>query len=124
MHEMINVRYETKYDGATAPRVCKIMSIDSDPNAEEVVTNLTLSNLDEMQNISDEQLWEHMGNMVEYIKLKSLDLTLVDPSTYPDEGWPAVGWALISSLNEELTQWWVYMSRRDSNSNLQVIHYH
>jgi hypothetical protein len=121
---MISVRYETRYDGVTVPRVCKVMSIESDPDAEEMVTNLTLSNLDEMQNISEEKLWEHMGNMVEYIKLKSLDLALVKPSTYPDEGWPAVGWASIFNLNEELTQWWVYVTRRDSNLDLQVIHYH
>ena len=122
---MINVSYETKYDGENEPRICKIVSVDGEPEGSEVVTNLTLSNKDELVNVSAEEIWEHMQNMVDYMKVKSSELTLVNPGLYPDEGWPNIGWAGLNSLNEELTQWWLYVSRRDVvESSPQVLHYH
>jgi hypothetical protein len=121
---MINVTYETRYDGETAPKICKIVSAEGEPSGSEIVTNLTLSNSDEIENVSNEELWEHMNNLVDFLKVKSADLSLVDQSIYPEEGWPAVGWAYLSTLNDEITQWWVYVSRRDSAPETQVLHYH
>lgn len=118
---MIRVEYETRYDGEVSPKICKIVYAD---NEVEVVTNLTLSNVDELEKISEDEIWQHMSNMVDYIKIKSSELTLVDKDVYPESGWPAQGWSLLYELNDELTRWWVYITRRDAEEPVQVIHHH
>jgi len=118
---MIKVDYETKYDGQNSPKICKVVSADGEP---EVVTNLTLSNEDELSKISEDEIWEHMTNMVDYIKTKATELTLVDKNVYPHNGWPAEGWHTLDALNEELTRWWMYITRRDADEPVQVLHHH
>jgi hypothetical protein len=119
---MMNVSYETRYDGSSAPQICKVVTVDNDKS--EVVTVLTLSNSDEISKISSEEIWSHMENMTDYMRIKGGELTLVEIQKYPEEGWPAIGWAYLSQINEELTQWWLYVMRRDAPEEKQVLHYH
>ena len=119
---MMNVSYETRYDGSSVPQICKIVTMNGDDT--EVVTVLTLSNLDEIANISSEYIWDHMENIADYMRIKGSEITLVEQQTYPSEGWPAVGWAYLSQINEEITQWWLYVMRRDAPEEKQVLHYH
>lgn len=115
---MIEVTYEAVYDGETKPKLCKVVSDSS--SEEKVYTGLSVSNFDETSYLTEELIWEHLNNLIEYIKLLSLELKMVDMGKYPDDGWPIINWVPLSRVQEEIMSWWIYVTQRDEP--IETIH--
>jgi hypothetical protein len=112
------VTYEARYEEKHYPKLCKVVSSNDTEN--EIVTSLNLSNKDEVPNISDDVIWNHMSNLLDYMKVAVQTLSLVAKDTSPDEGWPIIGWPEIDNINSEVTSWWTYLMYRDEQ--IQIIH--
>lgn len=112
------VSYEARCEAGEQPKLCKVVT--SDDGNESVVTSLNLSNKDEVPNIEDDLLWEHMSNLVDYMKIVVSTISLVERGMSPDEGWPVLGWTDVQKINDEITTWWAYMTYREEP--MEVIH--
>lgn len=115
---MMDVTYEAIYDSPNKPRLCKVVTA---PDGERVPTALSLSNTEELDHLSEELLWEHMVNLVEYLKEASQRLTMVPVGVQPNDGWPVLGWHEIYRTHEEIMSWWIYVINRDET--FEVIHH-
>lgn len=115
---MMEVTYEAVYDGESKPKICKVVVDPSGP--EKIYTALSVSNFDETSELSEELIWQHLNNLVEYIKVLSQDLKMVDLGRYPDDGWPIINWVSLSRVQEEIMSWWIYVTQRDEP--VEVIH--
>lgn len=113
----MEIVYEARYDQQSEPKLCKVVK---SADGEESVTSLRLANRDELPNVSDDVVWQHMENLVDYIKISATDIHLVDRGMMPDNGWPVLGWPVMAKMHEEATQWWVYLTYKDEH--VEVIH--
>lgn len=112
----MDISYETQYDGESKPLLLKIVTSGSD----SVSTSLNLSNTEETAKLSDDMIWDHMRNLVQYLNHLAGTAVLVDQGVTPDSGWPVSGWTEMAKLHEEIVFWWVYVTQRDEE--IQVIH--
>lgn len=71
------------------------------------------SNLEELSNVSDEVIYTHINNMIEYMKVLSVDMHIIPSGSNPRDGWPVVGWSEIYRINILTTEWWNYVEFRE-----------
>jgi hypothetical protein len=112
----MDVTYEARYPEGGRPSLCKVVKTGT----EEVLTVLLVNNTDETANLSDDLVWEHMNNLVTYIRAAAQQVTLVDQGMQPSDGWPLIGWPAVSRAQEELVAWWVFCTYRDEP--VEVVH--
>ena len=74
---------------------------------------LTPNNIEELSNVSDEIIYDHINNMIEYMKVLSVDMHIIPTGSNPRDGWPVVGWNEIYRINATTTEWWNYVEFRD-----------
>lgn len=115
---MMEVTYESVYDGESKPKLCKVVSGASE--SEKIYTALSVSNFDETSHLSEELIWQHLDNLIEYIKVLAQDLKMVELGMYPNDGWPIINWVKLSTVQEEIMSWWIYVTQRDEP--VEVIH--
>jgi hypothetical protein len=103
------IEYVAIYEVGSEPRLCKKIVISgSDP----IYTDIMISNKSELENISDELIYEHMENLVLHIKNLSESIAITPNNMSPTEAWPLNGWHDISHVNENLTEWWSFVFYR------------
>ena len=114
----MEVTYEAIHNLPSKPRLCKVVTT---PEGQQVLTALSLSNTEELGHLSEELIWDHMINLVEYLKQASQDLEMVSVGVQPNDGWPVLNWQEIYNTHEEIMSWWVYVINRDET--FEVIHH-
>jgi len=112
----MDTTYKTRFDGEHKPLLLKVVTSGS----ESVETSINLSNSDETSNLSDDMIWDHMDNLVQYLNHLAGTATLIARGVSPDSGWPVSGWTDMVKTHEEIIQWWVYVTQRDEE--VQIIH--
>ena len=110
--------YEAVIYETDKPQLCKIISSQE----EKIYTALSLYNIEELVHISDEIIYDHMKNILNYMKNYVQECYLTDPGVYPQNGLPVVGWLTVVRLQEEIMDWWQYVEYREEE--LQIIHAH
>jgi hypothetical protein len=103
------IEYVAIYEVGSEPRLCKKIVISgSDP----IYTDIMISNKSELENISDELMYEHIENLVLHIKNLSESIAITPNNMSPTEAWPLNGWHDIAHINDDLTEWWSYVFYR------------
>jgi hypothetical protein len=103
------IEYVTIYEIGLEPRLCKKIVIGgSDP----IYTDITISNKSELENISNELIYEHMENLVLHIKNLSKNIKITAENMEPTESWPLNGWHDMSHTNDNLSEWWSFVFYR------------
>lgn len=110
------VTYEALFLDDGNPALCKVVSTEG----TKVITSLSVNNTHEITHLSDELIWQHLENLVSYIKTSSQEISLVDKGVVPRDGWPLVGWRSVVAAQEEALAWWLYITYRDEQ--VEVIH--
>lgn len=110
---MADITYEARYPETSAPTLCKVITL---PDGEEFTTALNLSNTDEIANVDDVTIRLHMENLVAYLKHLADHMSLVPENTYPEGGWPVIGWVPVSAVNDDITKWWTYIEFREEQA--------
>ena len=111
---MTNVFYEARYDGSSEPRIYKVVDVDG-TEANHVLTAILLENTEEMEHISNDIVWNHIENLVEFMNSKVGSLSITPIGTFSDDGWPVAGWNDIDKLNTKINNWWYFLTRRDES---------
>lgn len=102
------IEYVAVYDGTNTPRCVKRITLDS---GEIVDTPISFEFQEEIKNFSNETIYKHLDNLMQYIKDVSVGITPVPLGEEPPEsGWHIKGgWDKIEWAKEESFKWWSYV---------------
>jgi len=96
------IEYTAEYNEDVKPFLCKKITL----GGESINTEITIHNKTELENLTDEVIYEHLDNLVLYIKnylTPKLELTSYrQPLTTP---WPLINWHELSHVNDEISEW-------------------
>lgn len=113
--------YAFEYDGVvdgqiTRPRWVKVIQ---GADGQEYRVLLYFNNVEERQNLTVAQIYQHLDNLVRYIKDIAQQISAIrqdDP--LPSDGWHFNGnWGEVEWAKEECLQWWdtvYYLDEQDS----------
>jgi hypothetical protein len=105
--------YEFLYDGISRPRWEKVITAES---GETFRVELVYENELDRQSLSLEDVYQHLDNIVEYIKEKASEIYYVrvgEPLS--NDGWHlGGGWAEIEWANAEALKWWEFVHYNDA----------
>lgn len=108
------IEYVAEYIEGSQPNIYKQL----DQNGEILMRSIiTFNNVEELSQVSDDVIYQHIENIISYMKYVSLDLKIVPEGTAPRDGWPLMGWANLYRLNSQITEWWNYVEFRDDSGN-------
>ena len=105
--------YIFAYDGSSRPAWQKILTASS---GETFTVNLVFENLEDRDTLSAEQVYQHIDNLVSYIK----DVTTgVSPiyleDSEPGDGWHLKGgWGEVEWAKDEVLKWWSWAYYNDA----------
>jgi hypothetical protein len=96
------IEYTAEYNEDVKPFLCKKITIGN----ESINTEITIHSKTELENLTDEVIYEHLHNLVLYIKdylAPQLEVTPYKQSiTTP---WPLINWHELSHINDEISEW-------------------
>jgi hypothetical protein len=96
------IEYTAEYDEDAKPFLCKKIIVGD----EVIRTEITIHSKTELDNISDEVIYQHLENLVLYLKndlSPQLQITpYMQPVTNP---WPLIKWHDMSHINDEISEW-------------------
>lgn len=97
--------YLFTYDGTNSPKWEKIFTAE---NGENFSVSLVFENKEDRLNLTAAQVYEHMENMLQYVKDKTSLLTLVQIDEDPLETyWPFHGnYDQVEEILQEIQKWW------------------
>lgn len=103
--------YVADYSANSAPMLCKQLTQDGQVLMR---VSLTPNNLEELVNVSDETIYQHINNLIDYMKTLSQGLSITPSGNNPRDGWAVIGWSELSRINSLTSEWWNYVEFRDS----------
>jgi hypothetical protein len=98
------ISYEANYEIGNKPYICKVFTAS---NGEELHTALNFSNEEERKTFSSELVYEHLKNLLQYIRDESQNISMialdepVGTNAYSIKGWENIDWA-----QKEVYYWW------------------
>jgi hypothetical protein len=104
--------YEAERKPDLKPEIYKKYVVESEEMMSAVIT---VQNKAELENITSDVIYQHLENLVKYIKEKSLNLKMEEKGKWPEESWPLLGWQLLDTLNEEYSSWWHHVVHLEEN---------
>jgi hypothetical protein len=103
------IEYTAEYDEDTKPFLCKKITLPD----EVIKTEITIHNKTELDNFTDEVIYQHLDNLVLYMKndlSPSLEITAYQVS--PTDPYPLIHWDHMTHLAEEIDSWFWYVYYR------------
>lgn len=112
------IEYIFSYDGSTRPSCSKKFTASS---GETFSVSFGYENEAEREQMTDAQIYEHLDNLLLYIKDKSQMLSVIRLDEENDgDGWHLNGgWAEMMWANEEIFKWWEYVYYRPENDSAE-----
>jgi hypothetical protein len=97
--------YQFEYDGPSSrPRWVRVIT---DSNNEEQMVVLNFNNEEERESLTSEEVYEHLDNIVQYIKDISQGVSPIGLDEKSPDGWHFMGrWGEIEWAKEEALKWW------------------
>lgn len=107
--------YLFEYDGPLArPRWVRVIT-DSEGLEQKIVLNY--NNDEERESLTDEEVYAHLDNIVQYIKDVSQTLSPIGLDEKPTDGWHFNGrWSEIEWAKGESLRWWESVYYKDEPS--------
>jgi hypothetical protein len=108
--------YEFSYERGSRPEWRKVVPLSG---GDTFKMSLVFENKEERENLSLEEIYSHMSNLVAYVKDVVADLDYIKVSdSIPEDGWHfgGSGWAEIDWVKEETLKWWAYYYYADKFS--------
>lgn len=97
--------YAFIYDNPSAPRWEKSFTAES---GETFSVALVFENKEDRLQLTSSQVYQHMENMLQYVKDKTAYLSLIQLNEEPPQSfWPVHGeYDEIESVMQEIQKWW------------------
>lgn len=95
-----------------------------DDTTQEVLMQAAIlpSNTEELANVEDATIYDHINNLIEYMKTLSQSLYITPSGSNPRDGWAVIGWSELSRLNSLASEWWNYVEfREDAATTASII---
>lgn len=105
--------YTFVYDGDSLPRWEKTLTASS---GESLTVNLVFENKEDRLLLTAEQVYQHMENMLQFVKDRTQDISLVrldqpaPPKYYPVNG----DYDQVESTMREIQKWWNWAYYNDA----------
>jgi hypothetical protein len=107
--------YLFEYDGPSVRPVWARSIIDSDGLEQKVILNF--NNNEEREALTDEQVYFHLDNLVQYMKDVSQTIAPVGLDEKPTDDWLFIGkWGEVEWAKEEYYLWWRSVYYKDEPS--------
>ena len=108
----MQVEYLSVYTIGARPVATKRIT---DASGESIDTPIAFEFASEISQFTEEDVYEHLNNLVLYIRDTSQNLTPVGlDSPVPEDGWHLDGgWGEIEWANNEAFKWWNYIYYKD-----------
>jgi len=96
------IEYTAEYDEDVKPFLCKKITLGE----ESIRTEISIHNKTELDNLTDEVIYEHLNNLVLYMKNDLTPQLEVTPYLQSvTEPWPLIKWDELLRINDELSEW-------------------
>jgi hypothetical protein len=98
------ISYQANYEVGNKPYICKVFTAS---NGEELHTALHFGNEEERKGFSPELIYEHLNNLLQYIRDESLNTSMIaldEPisnNPFSIKNWEKIDWA-----QREIYFWW------------------
>lgn len=103
------IEYTAEYDEDTKPFLCKKITVGD----EVIRTEITIHNKKELDNFSDEVIYEHLNNLVFYMKNDiAPQLEIIAYKEPLVEPWPVAKWHDLTHINDEICEWYNFVYYR------------
>lgn len=94
------------------PEILKKITASS---GEELTKKVYIFEEEERVNISDAQIYQHIENLLQYIReILQDEVSPIYKEEQPFGSWPLKNWEKIETSKEEIFAWWEYVYYRDS----------
>lgn len=106
------IEYELIYSPGSRPQVSKKFTASS---GEVFSVAISFESEEDREALSSEQIYQHLENLLSYIKDKAQDLSVVHEDDEPsNDGWHIKGgWGEMTWANDESLKWWEYVYYRE-----------
>jgi hypothetical protein len=97
--------YQFEYEGPLArPKWVRVIT-DSEGIEQKIALNY--NNDEERESLTDEQVYVHLDNLVQYMKDVSQTISPIGLEETPTDGWHFNGkWSEVEWAKEETLRWW------------------
>ena len=112
------IEYKSKYEAGQEPHVCKLITAS---NGEEFCTEINLSNKNELDNISDEEINEHIQNLIQYLQHLASQLQLHPEPEIWDKPYPFKNLKEIIETYQNMLAWWGHLNYAENESRSLVM---
>lgn len=115
------ISYVANYEVGNKPYICKVFTAS---NGEEFHTSLSFANEEERKTFSAELIYEHLNNVLSYIRDESVNLAMIElDEPVGSNPWPIKGWEKLEWANNETILWWneiYYRPESPVNNNVTI----
>lgn len=104
------IEYVAEYTEGQKPSIKKVFTATSEETfSAEIVLGLE----EEIRNISTELIYNHLRNLIRYIKNSCEYISITEKDDDNIEAWPIKGWEKIENAKNEALDWWEIAYFRD-----------
>lgn len=114
------ITYKAEYVVGEEPALCKEIQMADNT---KVCTHLTLSNKSELENFTNEQIFEHVSNYLLYVKELSNNLYLYPAEEHYSHFIPVHNFKTIETSMRSIVEWLEFVLYRDM-SPVDLSHTH
>ena len=104
--------YQFEYEGPLArPKWVRVIA-DSEGSEQKIFLNF--NNEEERESLTNEQVYTHLDNLVQYMKDISQTIQPIGLEEAPTDGWHFNGrWSEVEWAKEETLRWWESVYYKD-----------
>lgn len=113
----MNFEYIAGYDGQSPPKLVKRLSAES---GEVLEVPLSYANSEEIDKISANVMYDHLRNLIQYIKDVSSTIYITERDDQQVESWPIKNWTKIEEAKNQAIEWWQIAYFRDEEEPSDV----
>lgn len=110
------IEYVIEYSPGTKPEIIKKFVASS---GEEFTTNVYIFEESERVNLSDDEIYSHIANLLSYMRdVVKDEVSPILKDEKPSGGWPLTNWEKVETAKEEIFAWWEHVYYREEPSDV------
>jgi len=111
------MQYKAVYESEERPKILKVFSAES---GESFTARIGLGVKEEIDQISTDTIYDHIRNLISYIKKATSEISITEKEEQVYEAWPIKGWEEVESAKDETIRWWEIAYFRDEEEPSDV----
>lgn len=100
------IEYVCNYTKGSLPTIDKSFTASS---GESFSVSVAFEAENERKEIPPEKIYEHLNNLIQYIKDETETISVTQADDNNIQPWPIIGWERIEQAKHIILQWWEYV---------------